>query len=287
MVPWQLRGVAVEYVCCVVGPVFRQGWYRYTWWVVGRGFLGGPGPMRGGCGWLGSLRAALVYVWRSLWRLHVALGGSWVAAGLFLVVSHQRVQSSCCSSRARVMAGGVAFGVVFEGRLRLSATRRLCLTECCWVCLSPFFPCCLAVRPITNGGPLGVRAAPQLSFSLESFGRGVRWRCSAPFLGHCCVVRCFVWLFGLVCRGLVLVCFNRVGVGGLVGFLLWVRQFVVSRLSALWSRVGCLCEASRGLVSLSLGLPGPTVGVCYVMLSLVAAQALPVSHKFGPIISRI
>ena len=35
--------------------------------------------MRGGCGWLGSPRAALVGVWRSLWRLHVALGGSWVA----------------------------------------------------------------------------------------------------------------------------------------------------------------------------------------------------------------
>ena len=133
----------------------------------------------------------------------------------------------------------------------------------------PFLSLLLAVRPITNGSPLGVRAAPQLSFSLESFGRGVRWRCSASFLGHCCVVRCSFWLFGLVCRGLVLVCFIWVGVSGLVGFLFWVRQVVVSRLSALWSRVGCLCEASWGLVSLSLGLPGPPVGVCYVMLCYV------------------
>ena len=37
---------------------------------------------------------------------------------------------------------------------------------------------------------------------------------------------------------------------------------------ALWSRVGCLREAFRGLVSLSLGLPGPPVWrcLCYVML---------------------
>ena len=39
---------------------------------------------------------------------------------------------------------------------------------------------------------------------------------------------------------------------------------------ALWSRVGCLREAFRGLVSLSLGLPGPPVlalvMLCYIRL---------------------
>ena len=45
---------------------------------------------------------------------------------------------------------------------------------------------------------------------------------------------------------------------------------------ALWSRVGCLREAFRGLVSLSLGLPGPPVGVvlCYVMLCYLTSGSV-------------
>ena len=41
--------------------------------------------------------------------------------------------------------------------------------------------------------------------------------------------------------------------------LAWFRVF------CLWFRVGCRCEAFRGLVSLSLGLPGPPVWRCLML----------------------